>query len=236
MEAGAGLRLTALGGLVGIAFGLGVLAGFEWAPDGSPAGSGPVEPPEPRVDGEPSVPDDSPARPGWLARCPDAGGQQAALDGANKRIEELEARLALARVVEQGYRGELYGTPVPWPDEVPEQLRPEGFQALLAESLDACQVPAELVGFACEEAPCMAMLRPERRDWIWSLIRDCPSWGERFKQVPLQYDFWVECRGRSERVVLLAPFWKDFPGDREAMLKRLAARVEQIRSGWQCEP
>ena len=148
----------------------------------------------------------------------------------------LRARLTLAQVVEQGYRGELYGTPVPWPDEVPEHLTPAGFQALLAESLDACQVPAELLDFACEEAPCLAMLKPTQADWIWSLIRDCPTWGERFRRVPLQHDFWVTCGDESRRVVLLAPFWKDFPGDRQAMLKRLAARVEQIRSGWQCDP
>lgn len=228
------MKVVVLAALVALGFGLGVLAGLEWAD--RPGIDPPIAPPPIPDEPDPPGPDLG-VRPSPPAPvCPDSSGLQGELDDARRRIENLQARLALAQVVERGYRGELYGTPVPWPDEVPEHLSARGFQAILAQSLDACQVPAELIDFACDEAPCLAMLRPAKIDWIWSLIRDCPTWGERFRRVPLQHDFWVTCGDRSERVVVLAPFWKDFPGDRQAMLKRLAARVEQIRSGWQCGP
>lgn len=171
----------------------------------------------------------------WLAPGPLASTCPAELRAANRKIEVLEARLALAETLERGYQGQLFGTPQDWPADSPEHLRPAGFQDLLSRSLDECQVPAELVDFECAEPPCVALLRPQRRDWIWSLIRDCPSWGEHFRRVPLWTDFQVDCGGgQSEQAVLLSPFWGDYPGDREDYAKRLASRWQEIRSQWRC--
>jgi len=162
----------------------------------------------------------------------DAGPEQMQVPVGEGNVDFVWIVDALA---ERGYQGQLFGIPQPWPADTPAHLAPQGFQDLLARSMDACKVPAELVGFDCEEVPCIAMLRPGERGWIWSLIRDCPEWAERFRRVPLRTDFWADCGpGETEHVVLLSPFWADFPGDRENLDKRLGARFSQIRDRWRC--
>ncbi len=224
-----GLKLVAAVCVLGVMFSLGILAGLDRADEPAPQPIALAPAPSERGPGEPS--ETLPACPSML----DLRDLRAELAGARKRIEELESRLALAGVLERGYQGQLFGTPQPWPADTPAHLAPQGFQDLLARSMDACEVPAELVGFDCEEAPCIAMLRPAGRGWIWSLIRDCPEWAERFRRVPLRTDFWADCGpGETEHVVLLSPFWADFPGDRENLDKRLGARFSQIRERWRC--
>ncbi|MBN2494967.1 MAG: hypothetical protein JXR96_10285 [Deltaproteobacteria bacterium] len=156
------------------------------------------------------------------------------LAACEQRVQRLELELAMTRAVARGYEGQLHGTPQAWPEKTELAFRPEGFQENLGRAMDACEVPAELLGFDCEEPPCIAMLRPAARDWIWHLIQDCPDWTTPYRRVPLQATFADPCRP-GETIVLLSPFWPAYPGDREQMIKRLQARQQAIREAWTCE-
>lgn len=169
--------------------------------------------------------------------CPETDGPGAELEEAKARIQQLETRLAFAKAIEQGYQGQLFGTKQTWPTDTPAHLSSAGFQDVLNRSLADCQVAADLVDFDCSEAPCIAQLRPRQKGWIWDLIRECSAWGEHFKRVPLWIEFEAPCvGGQTEKVVLLSPSWTDFPGEREAMIKRLASRNRQIQDNWRCVP
>lgn len=153
---------------------------------------------------------------------------------ANK-IARLEAELGLVRALSQGYQAEAQGTAQDWPAEVPDGQRPENFQAWLAESLDACEVPAELLGYDCAEPPCIARLRVQRSDWLWKLIRDCPSWTTHYRRVPRLHRFMAPCGPEgSESIVLLSPHWKDYPGEVDQLDKRLQSRWIQAQESWTC--
>ncbi len=153
---------------------------------------------------------------------------------ANK-IARLEAELGLIRALSKGYQAEAQGTAQDWPADVPDGQRPENFQAWLAESLDACEVPAELLGYDCREPPCIARLRVQRSDWLWKLIRDCPSWTTHYRRVPRLHRFMAPCGPEgSESIVLLSPHWKDYPGEVDQLDKRLQSRWIQAQESWTC--
>ena len=153
---------------------------------------------------------------------------------ANK-IARLEAELGLIRALAKGFQAEAQGTAQDWPAEVPDGQRPENFQAWLAESLDACEVPAELLGYDCGEPPCIARLRVQRSDWLWKLIRDCPSWTTHYRRVPRLHRFMAPCGPEGqESIVLLSPHWKDYPGEIDQLDKRLQSRWVQAQESWTC--
>lgn len=99
----------------------------------------------------------APAAPG--APAPSDDPEKAALQ---EKVAALELQLAMAR----GQLNVLEGTPQPWPDDLPEGLRPSGFEAT------AAAIAAELPGVTlaqidCEEYPCIAYFQTSQPNADW---------------------------------------------------------------------
>ena len=82
-------------------------------------------------------------------------------------VADLQDQLAAASMSGAVARGQLaleQGTPVPWPDDVPEALRPAAFEATVRAALVSSGVAADLEQVDCGEYPCLAILRPRSLD------------------------------------------------------------------------
>jgi hypothetical protein len=72
-------------------------------------------------------------------------------------LRACEAKLALAEAVFRAQEHEKVGDPVPFPDGLAPQYRPEGFEDAVRDTMRACPRPARrLARIDCTEFPCMA--------------------------------------------------------------------------------
>ncbi len=170
---------------------------------------------------------------GAPAEVPDDGALEERAADLQSEIDSLE-RLARA------YEEELYGTPIPWPDEVPEPLSPDGFPAQVRTAVEACGGGVDLVAFDCSEPPCFALLRPRDEGWREALIHDCPQWHEIYGKTTSGASFAVECAdGSEERVEMVGIPLKEVLGTDAQVepgnsMKRLRARLTEQELRWSC--
>ncbi len=177
------------------------------------------------------------------------------------RIDEIRTKTAFSERLSDGYVATQEGVPIPWTDDIPLQYRAEQFQAIIAQALDELQAPAEIVGFDCNEPPCIVKLRV--LDGSNIKINKSDAWRKNFRGRTATLVN-VDCKdGRFERINLFAPSWdgKTDPAglteeenkkirkaairrmidgteteEEKARDKRLSHRLSTIRESWQCAP
>jgi hypothetical protein len=114
------------------------------------------------VSGQPAPPVEVPG--GRVASLPPGADEVTRL---RAEVADLQAQLAEASMSGAVARGQLaleQGTPVAWPDDVPEALRPAAFEATVRAALASSGVAADLELVDCGEYPCLAVLRPRSLD------------------------------------------------------------------------
>lgn len=111
---------------------------------------------------------------------PPASGSLPLLRAAPERRAELE--LEPARETIRELERELYGEPLPWPDDLPPEHHPDFVRATMERAVRDCDVPARLLIVDCQEAPCYGVLEAEGEPgvfgeggWYAALV-DCPTW------------------------------------------------------------
>lgn len=97
------------------------------------------------------------------------------------------------------------GEPLRWTARVPIELSPQRFEAVVAETVAACQPEAEVVGIDCHEPPCIVRLRSKGAAPEATIVR-CEPWEIPYGPTVHLLRASVPCPdGPDERVVLLAP-------------------------------
>ncbi len=179
--------------------------------------------------------------------APGAGqGRSAAAAGELGDVELEERAADLQREIDglerlaQAYEDELYGTAIPWPEDVAEPMSPEGYRAGVVDAIESCGAPVDLVSFDCSEPPCFALLRSRGVDWRQALINNCPAWNETYGTTTSGASFRVECDdGSTEEVEMLGvPLKQVLGADAEIEagnpMKRLQARMTEQQLRWTC--
>jgi len=153
--------------------------------------------PKPADDKEPS----SSGRASWRGvqtpypAIPDGDDEQ-----LHTRIGQLNEEIAQVEALNRTYETELNGSPHPWPDDLPEKLTPAGFEAQVTAAIEECGVEVDLVGFDCEEFPCLLALRDGEENWWSKLTTSCQAWVDSYGVgASGSMGVWVDCGdGRRE--------------------------------------
>jgi len=155
-------------------------------------------------------------------------------------VGQLENELRMARAAKELYERELFGDPIAWPETIPEEFQPGVFQRAVQEAMEDCE--AALVGFECEEPPCIALLRNDDPEFSGPFTERCPGWVEQFGDRSSGMHTHIDCGdGRSERVHMVSPSPYGTlidDEDDEARTnygKRRRLRYQQLENGWECE-
>ena len=107
---------------------------------------------------------------------------QPAGDCPDDALRACEKKLALAEAVFRAQEHEKVGDPVPFPDGLAPQYRPEGFEDAVRDTMRACPRPARrLARIDCNEFPCMAFfMHDQGADDQDGEIPPCERWTELF--------------------------------------------------------
>jgi hypothetical protein len=153
-----------------------------------------------------------------------------------QKISELEKKVSLQDEFLKELKVELQGTLISWPDQVPEFFQAAAFQEIVDRTLDECEISANLVGFDCEEPPCLAVLRLVSKDHERNRLSECPIWQQHYGPRITQKHIRIECGdGRTEDVAFVHNFWDSIYAIHGGNLhKRIEQRRKQIESSWQC--
>jgi hypothetical protein len=81
------------------------------------------------------------------------GDLQRQLDATREELQASKVQGAVA----SGQLSALQGTPIAWPDDVPDALRPEGFEAGLRAAIAPIE-GAKVVEVDCSEYPCIGVV------------------------------------------------------------------------------
>ncbi len=92
----------------------------------------------------------------------DAEALQAEIASLNEQLEAARFHQAMAK----GQLASHEGTPQPWPDDLPEALRPDAFSAAVAAAMEGFD-DLELVSVECDEFPCFAVIESNNRTEEW---------------------------------------------------------------------
>lgn len=163
-------------------------------------------------------------------------------DGLARRNAELEAENRLLQGLLEAQDIEVHGTPVPWPDDLPEDLRPAGFERNVREAVASCAPEVEIVGFECSEPPCFVLLQSPKMDWYDALVNSCPGWVDRYTSGVAWANGQVTCPdGSKQPYYVLGWSYTLVEGaeemtdeDKENRTKRFTTRLDEIRANWKC--
>ncbi len=159
---------------------------------------------------------------------------------------DIEAELVEERAYRESLEFELYGTPIPWPDDTPHQDTEEGFSEIIEAVVEDCE-PGWLVhGYDCTEPPCMAVIFPEEGTNL--SVGKCPAWVEPFGNAASNASMSIKCAdGEEKRLLLLSPppvqvqsrdtknLDVDYNSpDWQNRMKRLKARWERLKQDTPC--
>jgi hypothetical protein len=155
-------------------------------------------------------------------------------------VERCEREVDLRDRLIESLERELYGDPIPWPEEVPEHYDPGSFEQDVPRILEECGANAFLVDIDCEEPPCMVMLRRESatagaQDLSW--FASCEAWKERFGTTASVSMGKIGCSdGTEEGYISLSPYWESLgEQEQENYSTRMGARWKQAEIDWPCE-
>ena len=109
----------------------------------------------------------------------------AEFDPPDDALRVCETKLALAEAVFRAQEHEKVGDPVPFPDGLAPQYRPDGFEDAVRDTMRACPRPARrLARIDCNEFPCMAFfVHDQGADDQNVEIPPCDRWTELFGKV-----------------------------------------------------
>jgi len=191
----------------------------------------------------PDRPDDSPeesaAGDKRSVRRPAGGTLDPGTSQQEQRVAQLEGELALQKLRKETLEYELYGEPIPWPEETPEKYEPKWFEDNLRRAVEECAPDVEIVGIECSEPPCLVLLREGERGWRDRLINECPGWVDHYGSSVSSSMGSLECAGGGEeRYNIIGPStvgWLDQdPETKQNRKKRWTQRVEEARFNWEC--
>lgn len=199
----------------------------------------------PSADGAASLDGDGPTGQGTRSTATTArrgggrGQPQLTPEELEQHVAFLEGELALQRLRKQTLEVELYGEPILWPEQVPEEHRPEWFRDNFLQAVEECAPDVEVVGFDCSEPPCLVHLRGGGDGWWDRLINGCPGWVDHYGNTVSSASGSVDCGGGvEERYQIVGPQreqpWSDGPDAVENQRKRWDQRVEQATFDWEC--
>lgn len=156
-----------------------------------------------------------------------------------QHVAFLEGELALQRLRKQTLEYELYGEPIPWPEDVLPEYEPGWFRENFRKAVEQCAPDVEIVGFDCSEPPCLVHLRGGQEGWRDRLINECPGWVDHYGSAVSSASGTVDCGGGvEERYQIVGPHreqpWGDGPDAKENQGKRWDQRIEQARFDWEC--
>jgi len=231
---------------------LGFMAGWAASPSQEPVKEGEtVAAPLPHAEEE-ARPRRTPLRAGG-AGAASTGAKPGTDAGGDPRWDEssagyyrrrAEERRASRESVFSARRGEEAdeGVSPSWNPYVPEVLGPEGFEEQVKLAMEECQPAMELVGFDCDEPPCMAIFRADDSNASNGLVsEDCPAWSEPFGTTVTQSSDTFDCPdGVSETMMIIGSTrtsdWIDdpAPGQRGNNMSRLMARSQAVKDSWTC--
>jgi hypothetical protein len=134
------------------------------------------------------------------------------------------------------------GTPLRWPEELPEAFTAEGYEEAWLAAIEECNLAVELVDMHCDEPPCLAVLRGEGEGWYEDLWEDCPRFSEAYPKKGAQYFWDIDCpEGVVQGAAMAWSPWLvpelepvEFE-DRENFGRRILHRAEDIRDDFPCE-
>jgi hypothetical protein len=132
------------------------------------------------------------------------------IDSLRKELEELRALSNFQKTVLDGYKAqekEKLGTPIPWTSNVPSQYREEEFLDIVSQALDELESPVELIGFDCQEYPCIAVTRVLKG--LNSELENTEIWNKNFgSKITSSYQNSISCGDdREERIHMISPYW-----------------------------
>jgi len=157
---------------------------------------------------------------GWLwDRAPDRGDVPAPADvGACAE----PVRAAVDAIAAEHAR--LFGTPEPFPDDLPPEYLPDAFRANLDRALAECDTRLALIDVDCSEYPCLAAFEGEPLSR--GLFR-CPAWTGAYTPVPVHWGTIATADG--ERSWLLYTGARHDEPRLHNLLLRLELRRDEIR-------
>lgn len=176
----AGVGLAAVAGL----FAFGIFSTVDTSPE--PARAPPLPSPTVRAD----LTRPLPSTPRHDAAAPAPDPRDAQLEAAREVIRELEE--------------EAYGTPRVWDDSIPITHRPETVIPAIEGMLADGSVQYRLIGFDCDEPPCIAIFDSTGHQPTQLLATSTweELWGER-QSIALD---WVQCEdGSTRRFAAISP-------------------------------
>ena len=99
-------------------------------------------------------------------------------------LRVCETKLALAEGILRAQEHDKVGDPVPFPDDLPEQFRPDAFEEAVRRALDKCAPAGGLAlhHVDCSEYPCMVFFRQDRGSYNHAAesLGQCALWKEQF--------------------------------------------------------
>ncbi len=160
-------------------------------------------------------------------------------------VARLEEEMLRRDEALAGLEAKLDGSPLAWPDPIPEAYQAKVFVERTERAIEACMLELELLRVECDEPPCAAILRRPRAvhsegaRWLNVLTGACPTWNDSYgTEISLVTDS-VPCDGtRREGFTFLAPTWPDLTDGSEAALenqgRRFRRRAERAKEAWTC--
>ena len=98
-------------------------------------------------------------------------------------LRECETKLAFAQGVLHAQEHAKIGDPVPFPEDLPLQYTPAGFEDAVRDAMRLCPDSGlHLARVDCSEYPCMAFFTQPEHAWNHALddLRGCDAWRDRF--------------------------------------------------------
>lgn len=152
-------------------------------------------------------------------------------DALTKELQSLQAELAsMKRPVEATALPAFQ--PLPFPEGLPEQFKPSGFESAMRAAFAACPNETAFLATDCSSYPCVAWARAHSPsfDGPPATLSDCPAWKERFPNVVLHMMSGTPDGEREERYVFFIPFPPG--GDKAQNQPVIDAGARRIEERW----
>ena len=167
------------------------------------------------------------------------GETEASASFMQQRVTSLEDQLARHQQHTNALAHDLYGDPLPWPEDLAVEYQSTVFENNVRSALEACATDVEIAAFECDEPPCLAVFRGGEEDWWEKLVRSCPRWVDVYGDTVRITDGMVDCPGgKTERYTILAPIAPQVTGDgpeaEESWELRWEHRTGEIKAAWDC--
>jgi hypothetical protein len=167
------------------------------------------------------------------------GEPAAAASFLQQRVAGLEDELARQQQHKAALAHELFGAPIPWPENIPGHYRTSVFEENVRSALEACPADVGIAGFECDEPPCLAMFRGGEEGWWEGLVQSCPGWIDVYGNTANITGGMVDCPGsRIERYTILGPIAPELRGrgleSKKRWERRWKHRTQEIKAAWDC--